>query len=139
MRLENIKFKAKRLDSKQWVKGSLIEGAGGKKYIVTRFSSMSDYSVVGVDPFTVCQYTGVKDYDGNEIWEHDLIDNTPYWHRVNTDEREICEVTFHRGSFCIEYADGSYETLMGCCSTFNKLLGSDKRRIGSKFDKEVSL
>ena len=68
--------------------------SGDRAYIVDRFKSMSDYSVIGVDPSTVCQYTGVIDYDGNEIWEHDLIDNTPYWHKVNSDEREICEVTF---------------------------------------------
>ncbi len=27
----------------------------------------------GVDPSTVCQFTGLKDEKGNEIWEGDLV------------------------------------------------------------------
>lgn len=74
--MRQIKFKAKRLDGKGWVKGSLLRSTAGIKeraYIVDNFSSMSDYSVIGVDPSTVCQFTGLKDCKGNEIWEHDLI------------------------------------------------------------------
>ena len=71
-----IKFKAKRLDGKVWVEGSLIRSTAGIKeraYIVDSFSSMSDYSVIGVDPSTVCQFTGLKDCEGNEIWEGDIL------------------------------------------------------------------
>lgn len=71
-----IKFKAKRFDGKGWVEGSLIRSTTGIKersYIVDNFSSMSDYSVIGIDPSTVCQFTGMKDSEGNEIWEGDLL------------------------------------------------------------------
>ncbi len=79
MKIENIKFKAKRLDGKGWVEGSLIRSTTGIKeraYIVDNFSSMSDYSVIGVDPSTVCQFTGLKDCEGNEVWEGDVLLNT---------------------------------------------------------------
>ena len=78
MKIENIKFKAKRLDGKGWVEGSLIRSTAGIKeraYIVDSFSSMSDYSVIGVDPSTVCQFTGLKDCEGKEVWEGDILHN----------------------------------------------------------------
>lgn len=81
MKIENIKFKVKRLDNGEWVYGSLIRSTAGVKeraYIVDNFSSMSDYSVIGVDPSTVCQFTGLKDCKGNELYEHDVIKNYPF-------------------------------------------------------------
>lgn len=78
MELRNIKFKAKRLDNGEWVYGSLIRSTAGVKeraYIVDNFSSMSDYSVVGIDPSTVCQFTGEKDMNGDNIYVGDIISN----------------------------------------------------------------
>lgn len=69
MKAENIKFKAKRLDNGEWVKGSLIRSTAGIKeraYIVDNFSSMSDYSVISVDPSTVCQKTARAEKFGKE-------------------------------------------------------------------------
>ena len=71
-----IKFKAKRLDGKGWVEGSLIRSTTGIKeraYIVDSFSSMSDYSVIGVDHSSVCQFTGLKDKNGTPIYEGDIV------------------------------------------------------------------
>lgn len=76
MKIENIKFKAKRLDNGEWVYGSLIRSTAGVKeraYIVDNFSSMSDYSVVGIDPSTVCIFTGLKDCENQDIYEGDIL------------------------------------------------------------------
>ena len=97
MKIENIKFKAKRLDNGEWVEGNLIRSTAGVKeraYIVDAFSSMCDYSVVGIDPFTVCMFTGLKDCKGNEVWEGDVIKD-PYLGKKCTIEwnNHLCSFT----------------------------------------------
>lgn len=67
-----ILFKAKKLSDGKWVKGSLVKTPFGT------FIEWYEDSVCNkeeVDPSTVCQFTGLTDCEGNEVWEGDIIGN----------------------------------------------------------------
>ena len=74
MKIENIKFKAKRLDNGEWIIGS---------FVVMKIPALSKTTIGIVAaggatlheivPSTVCQFTGLKDCEGKELFENDLI------------------------------------------------------------------
>lgn len=124
--MRQIKFKAKRIDGKGWIEGSLLRSTAGIKeraYIVDNFSSMSDYSVIGVDPSTICQLTGLKDCKGNEIWEGDIV------------EREIYDLYkgYVKAKAVIEYSVGAFVAMVGIAPY--SLCSQDIKVVGNKFDK----
>ena len=128
MKIENIKFKAKRLDGKGWIEGSLLRSTAGIKeraYIVDSFSSMSDYSVIGVDPSTVCQFTGMKDCKGNKLYEHDVIKNYPFIPSEIVWSEEL-------GGYYLKHANGKIEGKpLGHYLSLGKFIV-----VGNKFDEK---
>lgn len=63
-----IKFKAKRLDGKGWIEGTPI-CINGKPYGIM----IGEKESPDIDPSTICQFTGLKDCDGTDIFEGDLL------------------------------------------------------------------
>ncbi len=88
MKIENIKFRAKRLDNGEWVEGDLMKESYGAR-IIEHTSEADNW--LAVDPSTVCQFTGLEDKNGKEIWEGDYL--TP----IN--DSEAMKVIFKEGSF----------------------------------------
>ena len=87
MKIENIKFKAKRLDGKGWVEGYFYE-ENDNTYIIEnrqKESMLNRNITYQVNPSTVCQFTGLTDCKGKEIWEGDMI-KSPYLENVATVE-----------------------------------------------------
>ena len=121
MKIENIKFKAKRLDGKGWAIGDLLHSYENGAII----APIEGGGAFSVDPSTVCQFTGLKDEDGTEIWEHDILKNHPMTN----------EVIFRNGSFMIveDYDDDIVEVPLS-----NMILGDGVCYLSviSKFDRK---
>ena len=64
-----IKFKAKRLDNGEWVIGDLMYPCENRALIIPREGGGS----LVVAPNTVFQFTGMKDVNGEELYENDII------------------------------------------------------------------
>ena len=121
MKIENIKFKAKRLDGKGWAIGDLLHSYENGAIIVP----IEGGGAFSVDPSTICQFTGLKDCKGNEVWKGDIIKN-PYLGKE-------CSITWNNHLCCfsalceINNAQHSLGTLIGSLGWYV---------VGNKFDKE---
>lgn len=125
MKIENIKFKAKRLDNGEWVEGDLIHSTS---YVGISYPSdeFSDVPIVHrVDPETVCQFTGLKDCEGNEIWEGDIVERE-IWNKLYNGLTKVKGVIEYKGAqFFVAINSETYS-----------LYSKDIKVVGNKFDKE---
>ncbi len=120
MKIENIKFKAKRLDGKGWIEGTPI-CINGKPYGIM----IGEKESPDIDPSTICQFTGLKDCEGNELYEHDVIKNYPFLPSEIVWSEEL-------SGYYLTHANGKiYEKPLGYYLSLGKFIV-----VGNKFDKE---
>lgn len=128
MKIESIKFKAKRLDGKGWVCGYFYK-ENGNTYIIEnrqKESMLNRNTTYQVDPSTICQFTGLKDCEGNELWEGDILEGEPK-----------CEIVFSKGTFAARFIDYDGEECVDPLYYFIKEDGTvECKVVGNKFDKE---
>lgn len=125
MKIKNIKFKAKQLNSGKWFEGDLVR-------LGNRVCIGGDHikdGITDVDPSTVCMFTGLKDCDGKEIWEGDMLSNV-------TDDSPDGIVVFKYGAFSLLAKNGR-----DFCVALTYLLSEKDslnrfKVVGNKFDKE---
>ena len=122
MKIENIKFKAFSLDNGEWVEGNLRTSKSGNAMIIP-----IEYSgTFPVVPSTVCQFTGMKDSEGNEIWEGDILEG-----------ESKSEVVYTKGTFTISFIGYNKRVFSYPLCYYIKEDGTvDGKVIGNKFDKE---
>lgn len=69
--------------------------------IVTPFSNSI------IDPLTICRYSGIMDYKGKMLFEHDLVlvgfFEPPLFKKCYTKYK--AEIVFYQGAFCLQYVE----------------------------------
>ena len=103
-----ILFRGKRLDNGEWVEGNLfVSDTDGKTYILS--GSRIVTIEWEVDPSTVGQYTGLKDKNGERIFEGDIVECVSWNEYFSIPEsnlfqnfRRVMVVVFHTGAFCMK-------------------------------------
>ena len=69
--MRETKFRGKRLDNGEWIEGDLLRMLD--HWFIFPDPAPEGIDKYAVDPATVGQYTGLKDKNGKEIYEGDIL------------------------------------------------------------------
>lgn len=108
--------RAKRLDNGEWIEGYLF--CSWDDYYILWGMTNGVPDMVKVDQETICRHTGIKDKNGDEIRENDIV--------MLNEENYIIRWDEDSARFCLE--GDTIET------DFDHVYGSECEIIGNIFD-----
>lgn len=130
--MREILFKAKRVDNLEWVEGDLIQE---KDLDITSIICWNYYNGENglerepfeyqVYPSTVCQYTGLKDENGNKIFEYDVVSL-----KENGEPEGIIEYGSWNCGCCYDVYGFSGVSKKGICDKKITLYHGENERVG---------
>lgn len=125
--MREILFKAKRKDNGEWVEGYYCKTRIGNDakpsdviFVPFKVSRNEEWGWMKVDPDTICQYTGLTDKNGKEIWENDIV-----------------EIASEDGYFLCEWDDDAARYVLngdGLTVDFDNYYGYECEVVGNVFD-----